>query len=72
MLMISATTRAAPIGRATKKSIRLQMSCTYVGLPFRASVLIFECVTKKKTGLFGCREDLFLVFIDFGCTRAIS
>ena len=66
MLIIRAKNRAAPIGRATTKKCPHVFRCpVYPGLPFRASVLIFEFVA-EKTGRFG-REDLilFLVFTDF-------
>ena len=57
MLIIRAKIRAAQ--EQQKKSLRV-FRCPvyqYPGLPFRASVLIFEFVA-EKTGLFG-RENLF-------------
>ena len=52
-----------------KKSAHVFRCPVYPGLPFRASVLIFEVVA-QKTELFG-REDLFfLVFTNFWGTRA--
>ena len=57
MLIIKASIRAAPIGRATKK-VHTSSDVLYPELPFRTYMLIFEFVAKKKTGTFGRREDL--------------
>ena len=53
MLIIRVKIKAAPIGRVTKKSPYVFRCPVYPGLPFRASVFIFEFVA-EKTGLFGC------------------